>query len=155
MKTKPFNLEEALAGKPVVTRDGGKVVEIKKMEADFPRCLAVLFIEPCGGKRGLFYTKDGKYATTDHDYDLLMEQETHIVNGYKVAKPVDYKLENRDDYYIPNLSSESWYDVYYWVGEGDYEDITHLHRGLIHLDEKSAIENAKAMCGVNPFEGNN
>lgn len=39
MKTKPFNLEEALAGARVVTRDGNEVTQLHKFDADEDECL--------------------------------------------------------------------------------------------------------------------
>lgn len=62
MKTRKFNLEEALAGKPVVTRDGKyKVTEIHKFNVSSRPIVAVV------GDAILFYDIDG-YR---HDKDTL------------------------------------------------------------------------------------
>jgi hypothetical protein len=79
---KPFDLEKALAGEPVVTRDGKKVIDLyhfKLSTGEFP---LVVNIE---GKKALStYTTRGKLtnAATDHEYDLLMAPPETWVNVY-------------------------------------------------------------------------
>lgn len=60
MKTKPFNLEEALKGAKVVTRDGGEVKELTKFEnlKDYP-LVGVLDTEL------KTWTTEGKYSAYD------------------------------------------------------------------------------------------
>lgn len=80
-KMKPFNLEEALAGKPVITRDGKKVTHIRY----FPELEGKS--EPVSGvvdnESIETFSSDGKYvpsSTTPFDYDLFMDVEK--VSGY-------------------------------------------------------------------------
>lgn len=70
---RPFNLQEALAGKPVITRDGRKVTEIYHLKTATVGVQSVLFIvdgyvESCN--------TDGRYSTKDCSYDLFMAPES-------------------------------------------------------------------------------
>lgn len=59
-KLKPFNLERAIAGDPVVTREGRKVLEIyyfKKIKHSQPVVCVLEDMEDCR-----FYTTDGLYS---------------------------------------------------------------------------------------------
>lgn len=85
---KPFNLEEAKAGKPVCTRDGkfARIIcfDVKTITDKYP----ILVLISVNGDESCFsYTKDGKYASNDHEtnYDLMMASEKHEgwVNIYK------------------------------------------------------------------------
>jgi hypothetical protein len=65
----PFDLAKAIAGHPLVTRDGRKVTEFKFFDtanADGYNCVFVI-----DGR--LFYRrKDGRWDGTDSDYDLFL-----------------------------------------------------------------------------------
>ncbi len=67
---KPFNLERALAGDPVVTGDGRKVLELHLFKT-LHRFPIVAFVE---GDFGLStYTQDGKSGSSSNSpYDLFM-----------------------------------------------------------------------------------
>lgn len=71
MKTSPFNLEKALQGAPVVTRDGRKVLAIHKFDVDVEQPLiAILY-----GKNDAYaYNLDGRYKVINenHENDLFM-----------------------------------------------------------------------------------
>lgn len=79
---KPFNLEEALSGKPVITRDGKKVTHIRY----FPELEGKS--EPVSGvvdnESIETFESDGKYlkghSGSMFDYDLFMDVEK--VSGY-------------------------------------------------------------------------
>jgi hypothetical protein len=72
---KPFNLEQALKGKPVVTRDGRKVTEIKMNEIhkDYP---VSAFIAQRDGKPCAWwaFSKDGMFNANrvETEVDLFM-----------------------------------------------------------------------------------
>lgn len=88
---KPFNLEEALAGKPVVTRDGRDVKELivlKTKDIEQP-IISVI------GKDSFAHFPDGKF--NDHgecDLDLFIKEEE--VTLYANI----YKSNNRNSGYI-------------------------------------------------------
>jgi len=66
----PFDLSRALAGDPVVTRDGSKVISI----VHFPQSYHGRIVAQVVGSTSPFlYYEDGKYCKLEvHDYDLLM-----------------------------------------------------------------------------------
>lgn len=75
---KPFNLQEALAGKPVVTRDGRKVTEIYH----FKTGTSVYSVHACIDGCIREYTQRGTYYETGNgsDFDLFMEEP--VVEGW-------------------------------------------------------------------------
>jgi len=66
---KPFNLEQALAGKPVMTREGRKVVRIFYAEEACENSQVI-----CVFETGVVfpYYKDGAYTTSSSVNDLVM-----------------------------------------------------------------------------------
>ena len=71
---KPFNLEEAKAGKPVVTRDG-RPVRILAFDKKGEYCIVTL-INYCRSDDVVVYREDGKAsANFDSEYDLFMKSE--------------------------------------------------------------------------------
>jgi len=84
---KPFNLQDALAGKQVVTREGKKVTELHLFKGG--KLLQPLFgiIE---NEEGYFcFNKDGmyNYSSKETSYDLFMadEKKSVWVNVYKLT----------------------------------------------------------------------
>ena len=68
---KAFNLEEALVGKPVVTRDGRKVTELylfKTANSNYPLRVCIDKDIKDYTDRGTYYAKD-----TTSEHDLFME----------------------------------------------------------------------------------
>lgn len=68
---KPFNLEQALAGAPVVTRDGRKVLKVVDMES--PRYRVAAYID--GDEMPAIFTSHGILnAGTQTESDLFMDE---------------------------------------------------------------------------------
>ena len=83
---KPFNLEEAKAGKPVVTRDG-RGVRILAFDRKGDHCIVTL-IDSCRHEDVLVYRENGKAsADFDSEYDLFMkaEKKEGWINLYRDA----------------------------------------------------------------------
>lgn len=73
---KPFNLEEALAGKPVVTTEGKKVTVLHYFE-DIRSTYPLLGIMD---GQIINFTKEGKYTiSSDSVHDLVMQEEEKLV----------------------------------------------------------------------------
>ena len=84
----PFDLERALAGEPVVTRDGREVTEIyffKTFEGTYP-LVGIIDGEKCS------YTTKGKnYSSKNSDFDLFMKPK--VVEGwFNVYQDNEYGL---------------------------------------------------------------
>lgn len=71
------------------------------------------------------------------------------VNGFEVANAVRYLLEEDQIYFIPSMTSSSWYDSFYW-DDDNTNCLNHLDRGIIHLTKEAAVAHAKAMVGIDP-----
>lgn len=88
---KPFDLEKAKAGNPVVTRDGRKVrILCTDLKHNIPIIAAI--DEGDGTESVLPYTKNGEYCFYDEsEHDLFMApvKKTYYVNIYKYIKPYD------------------------------------------------------------------
>jgi hypothetical protein len=82
---RPFNLEEALAGKPVVMRNGDRVKAVYFIkELENQKVLAVIDFD---GDQGYdFYSENGKFliGENESEYDLFMYEEpkTYYTNIY-------------------------------------------------------------------------
>jgi hypothetical protein len=70
---KPFNLEQALKGKPVVTRDGRKVTDVK-IDSPGEIITAKLVLRGSGNEVTLTFTIEGRYYgdNTEDAKDLFM-----------------------------------------------------------------------------------
>lgn len=96
---KPFNLDEAKAGKPVITRDGRdvRIVCFDRKHEDFT--ILVLIPDVSGIEFGEFFNDKGVCTVNkvSSDYDLFMKSEriTGWVNVYPTA----------DLFFAANLSS--------------------------------------------------
>jgi len=97
---KPFNLEEALAGKPVVTKSGIPVTQISEFKVDedsFYSVAGVIY-----GALSL-WDKSGKYNITKdelHSFDLLMapEKKSIWVNVWENKQGLIFTTShNRED----------------------------------------------------------
>lgn len=79
---KPFDLEKALAGEPVITRDGYKVFNIKCRKTDNPNNALSAQIRMGGeGEHPTTFMigKDGKmFPWMEHGFDLFMAEETDV-----------------------------------------------------------------------------
>jgi len=96
-KTKPFNLEEALAGKPVVTRDGRQVKKITKSDVNHtnPYSIYALLVTQTSNFNDVneiigSWTESGKYIAStseENPLDLLMHiEEITIDNKLKIYR---------------------------------------------------------------------
>ena len=79
---KPFDLEKALAGEPVVTRDGYRVTDIHLFSGAITNWKVIAHIE--NNSSVYSFTIDGKYSDNDagSDYDLFMYEPERWVNIY-------------------------------------------------------------------------
>lgn len=79
MNNKPFDLQKALAGEPVITRSGKKIVDIYHFKYSGSTFSVLATIE--GSNSEACYTVDGKYHLLDaeHKNDLFMAPEKKTV----------------------------------------------------------------------------
>lgn len=151
IETKPFDLERALAGEPVVTRQGDEVIQLTLFKTNGIYKLA-------GVVKGelLRFTPTGKYFVNEsHELDLFMKVKTHKVNGFEVPAPVTNpeNMKSGITYYVADNTYLEWYFGTTW--ENDEEQKAWITRNLVFMNKEDAIANAKAMSGVNPYGGCN
>lgn len=140
---KPFDLEAAKRGEPIVTRDGRKVKFVAYVpEADDREvvCLVdgeLILFEKCGS----FLDKK-----IQDRMDLLMAPPPmRSINGHEHPEPVREPLENGQRYWIPLAEEDdlTYVDGYEW--SGCQVDMTWLKRGLLHLTREAAEAHARAI----------
>jgi hypothetical protein len=111
---KKFDLEKALAGEPVVTRDEQAVKQVTKFDIDrkgYPLCAVVN-----GALRR--YDIDGRYNHGDnHDLDLFMAEPERWVNvywspaNYGFISSVIYSSEAKAKADVNNTNSSQHYQT--------------------------------------------
>lgn len=88
---KPFNLQEALAGKPVVTRDGRKVTELHYFATALPSEQLVYVAD---GKLHYQFARGSYYPLGSHasEWDLFMAEEPREIwlNVYPAPWPYHF-----------------------------------------------------------------
>ena len=101
MKIKPFNLEDALAGKPVVTRGGKRVTDF----AYFPTyAYRQKFYAVVDGDL-YAYSDDGSYHTDykESSVDLFMEVETvkkYIAYNKRTGSVISSCIKENDELFM-------------------------------------------------------
>lgn len=141
---KPFNIEEAKAGKPVVTRAGNKtrIVCFDKSGRGCP--LIALVDKLTAGESVQFYGLSGRYVGSDTESpeDLFMSSPKTMVGGVIVNSPEVEHPHLGTKYYTPAVDSIYRVREYKWCG--NEHDTERLRRGLVHLDRLSAISHTEA-----------
>lgn len=148
-KLKPFDVQAALIGEPVMLRDGSKAyVRHHETELDVPANYKLLgYIE---GRGQIAWREKGFYLGEEsHYYDIIgMYPKTRTINGFEVPAPETKEPESLANYYLAVISTEDFYRGETWTGWDS--DRFWLKQGLIFLNKEDAIANAKAMLGIDP-----
>lgn len=148
MKKLPFDLEKALAGEPVVTRDGRKVEQIvwlDKFQSDYN-----VFAVVGGGVNQFLIDGSINKSTVGTDLDLFMKPKTITVNGFDVPTPLVEAESQLGRYFVVNLLSEKLFTPIPWANTTN--DMAFISRGIAHSTKEAAIAHAKAMLGIDPEE---
>lgn len=145
---KQFDLEKALSGDPVVTRDGLEVTQVTLFECEGQLPVMAVIAGELEG-----FTKTGEYFPTGEasGFDLFMKPKTHNINGFEVPAPIDRELVVGECVYI---ASPTYPDFYHEakVSKSNLWSQLMQERGLAYSSKEGAIANAKAMLGINPYE---
>ena len=88
---KPFNLKEALEGKPVVTRDGTKITRVVHFPEATAENLRLIAVKPDG--KLYFLCDNGRYL---------------------------HKYETEDDLFMAPTKHEGWTNIYHNLSTGVY-----------------------------------
>lgn len=156
---KPFDLQAALNGEPVMLRNGQKAF-VRHHETEQPTGPYLqLWGAGCrkdGSAWVLAWSKDGLYDIDGcaSDLDIIgmcQAKPTRIINGFEVPAPETGELNERVAYYTPVFNNNCFYREEKWAA-GSVFDLRLLKRGLVFLTKEDAIATAKAMLGIDPYE---
>lgn len=148
---KEFNLEEALAGKPVKLRNGDKAYVIKHILNPTNKNYALIgYREHAnnGKEEPLSWDVSGKYF---HNYqqnaDIVgMWEETIRIGDIDVPKPETTEPEVDTIFYVPSLEYPLGYVRSRWCKDNiDYE---RLEKGLVHLSKEAAAAHSEALLAL-------
>lgn len=131
---KPFNLELAKAGKPIVTRDGRDAQFIAHVpEAYMDERVVVLL-----GQTIELVSEDGMFHPTSgpSSIDLFMKEAHKEINGRRYPAPETKAPKHGQVYWIPNPTCGDGVSITCW--NNDNLDKMYLYRGMIHLSEDNA-----------------
>lgn len=96
---KPFDIEAAKRGDPVVTRDGSTIEFIAfDLVSDNLDTMVGIKVSANGGRCIASWKDDGKYSIGESDFDLYMgvKKVTGFVNVYKPNGPGSYIARTGD-----------------------------------------------------------
>lgn len=152
---KPFDLEAALNGEPVMLRDGRKAF-VRHHETELPIIAHSCIWGAVANESGEYaelkaWSKNGRYVeeTLEHSKDIIgMYPKTRIINGFEVPAP-EVEVPERD-YYLASTIDKYFHRFLSWCD--DEMDKLWLKRGLVFLNKEDAIANAKAMLGIDPYK---
>lgn len=156
---KPFNLEEALSGKPVKLRDWEKAYVIGRVpdgiKADYP-LRGVVVGQNSTGELAVVgtasWTLSGNnylpYITDEpHPADIIGMWEEPIkyrhINGHKFPEPCSEPLEDGQSYFMVYIGYGAELARFSW--DNDDYDNKHLKRGIVHTTQEAAQAHADAI----------
>ena len=154
---KPFDLEAALAGAPVVLRNGCKAYVLADT-ADLGECETIyrdeypLVVLVSGAGGGLnMHMRDGSYnEKPDNPKDIIGmwsdPPKTIRIGEYDVPEPVRKPLEDDKEYWGVDPMAEELAWKYKW-NNALFCNLM-LRRGLIHLTKEAAVIHAKALLSL-------
>lgn len=139
---KPFDLEAAKRGEPIVMRDGRKVKFVAYVPEASPDS-KIIVVSDIGNV--LIYREDGRVCPyREYDSDLVMTPPPmRSINGYEYPEPVREPLKDGQRYFIASPLSPKFFNSFVW---GDYDlDLAWLKRGMIHLTSEAAVAHTRAI----------
>lgn len=153
---KPFNLDDALSGKPVKLRDGSKAYVFGCISDDFKTTypLRGFIVEKNNiGEltvgRAMSWKLSGKYhVDTENFGDIVgMWEEEPIkyrqINGKKFPEPCNKPLKIGDPYFIVNIQYDLTVFKFCWADTSSDND--RLKMGIIHATREAAQAHADAI----------
>lgn len=150
---KPFDLQAALNGEPVMLRDGRKAF-VRHHETELN--VAVVFrltgfvLSKDESISPINWSRHGEHGGKLDEQDIIsMYPKTRIINGFEVPAPEVVEPNRGDLYFVARPSFKDFYESYTW--RNDSVDTRYMERGLAFLTEEDAIANSKAMVGINPY----
>ena len=140
MKTKPFNLADAMNGAKLVTREGmeAKFIAYGPESRDWSRVVVLI--------DGRVVTLDifGRgHSERDTCNDLFLAVQTRSINGYEYPEPERVEPEKGTECWAASPSSEDFV-LRFWFAHRDNRHRQLLKRGRVHLSKENAKQHAIA-----------
>lgn len=151
---KPFGLQSALAGEPVMLRNGQKAF-VRHHETEQPVGDGCRLLGYTDGDINISWCVNGSYLLESEDSEdsadiIGMWPKTRVINGFEVPAPETTAPDDLSVYFTPNVLIKEFYSVMPWSNECEWDKRV-LSRGLVFLTKEAAIANAKAMIGIDPY----
>ena len=161
MSNKPFDLEKALSGEPVVLRNGDKAFVFKLLQnKNLKTPLIGYHINSSGAEFGITWTINGDYSACTNENDIIgMWQESRPRVLLDLPAPV-LKPEPDKKYYTLVIADTDGYDgegrfasITDWIveiedGDYDYQSKQRIEEGLLFETKSDAQEWLDAMRNV-------
>ena len=133
---KPFDLEAAKRGEPIVTRDGRKAKFIAHVPEAKHYQKIVLLME------GGLYSCNIDGHGVDEIF-FMAPPPMRSINGYEYPEPVQEPVRKGKTYFLADPGVSHSYQRMSW--DGSDLEVTWLRRGLIHLTPEAAALHARAI----------
>lgn len=150
---KPFDLAAALAGEPVVLRNGETAFVLKKLQSRSHNSEDIVGYRLTTDEyeRPVSWSASGEYyENLEHDFDIVGmwgdPKPTLKIGDMDVPEPEREPLEKGETYYVPELSFSTLVSSDTW--DGFEFDLCRLERGLVHKTREAAEQHAKALIGL-------
>ena len=154
---KPFDLAAALAGEPVVLRNGETAFVLKKLQSRSHNSEDIVGYRLTTDEyeRPVSWSASGEYyENLEHDFDIVGMWEAPKpmikIGDMDVPEPERRSLEKGETYYVPCISYPDIADSFSW--NNDTYDIRVLKRGLVHKTREAAEQHAKALLAFTASE---
>ena len=134
MKTKPFDLQAAINGAKLVTRDGREAKFIAHEPEAKAHCRVIAMMP--NGEMCSYYENGRNLSICDTPHDLFIAVQTRSINGHEYPEPEQEALVYGDIYWYPKPSREIYVDRAEWNWSNT--DTMLLRRGLVHLTLEAA-----------------
>lgn len=82
----------------------------------------------------------------EHEF-FRIKQKTHMINGFEVPCAMDKEPEQNQEYFIPALDVDDFYDINFYNCGWDKKN---FQRNICFKNKEDAIAAAKAMLGIDP-----
>jgi hypothetical protein len=141
MKTKPFDLQAALNGAKLVTRDGRDAKFIAYVPEAKDHCRVIVMLPD--GLMCSYYENGRNLSFCDTPHDLFLTAPTCGINDHEYPEPERVEPKSGTIYWVTDLILQE--PVLYLKWRGSEHDNLMLRRGLVHLTREAAEAHARAI----------
>jgi len=141
MKTKPFDLQAAINGAKLVTRDGREAKFIAHEPEAKAHCRVIAMMP--NGEMCSYYENGRNLSICDTPHDLFIAVQTRSINGHEYPEPERAEPKDGTECWLPNPISIELVTRFRWESSWGRHKLD-LKRGLVHLTLEAAEQHAIA-----------